>query len=396
MTNPSPPELLPQRPIRSEFGRAPSYRARRLLTVAAVLIIAGFGLHYVFGGPSTVRPVQIPTLVAEGPYKQRPEQPGGIDIPHQDVQVYQALDNKEDAKPAVEHLLPPPEAPQETAASSPPRSADTAAVATPSEPQTESLTPSRGETTDQVMDPSPHPPPFLVTPRPSVTPPIAPPSLGLSSRSGPSVSPSHAPADIVAPPAPAPAAAVTEAPAPMAIVPDSSHAASAKSTEPAPSGSAFPSSALPSSALPSSTPARSVSASSAPNKPDLSKREAATASKSPAKGSARALTIEQVLKATKSSSNVAESHRKSAIAGSSRIIQLAAVQEEGTAQAMANKLQTQYAATLGAAELRVVRADLGQKGIYYRIQSQPISASQASNICAALKKVKEGCILVRP
>ena len=63
---------------------------------------------------------------------------------------------------------------------------------------------------------------------------------------------------------------------------------------------------------------------------------------------------------------------------------------------MANKLQSHYGGVLGSAELRAVRADLGHKGIYYRIQTQALSEQQASKICAALQRENVGCILVKP
>jgi len=59
------------------------------------------------------------------------------------------------------------------------------------------------------------------------------------------------------------------------------------------------------------------------------------------------------------------------------------------------RLQRRYASILDEAQLRVVQADLGEKGIYYRIQSQPISDERANKICASVKKLKAGCILVR-
>ena len=114
MTDQQPPELFATRPVRSEFARSsgPSYAVRRFITVMVVLALVGGGLYWKFAGSSHRVPGEIPTIKSEGAYKQRPDNPGGIDIPHQDVQVYQELDNSSPAQPQVEHLLPPPEAPQ--------------------------------------------------------------------------------------------------------------------------------------------------------------------------------------------------------------------------------------------------------------------------------------------
>src|SRR5580658_4513994 len=101
MTNQPPPELFAQRPVQSTFSkdsadrsvrmrRGPPYAVRRLITVSVLLLIVCGGLYWAFGNRMPAVPGEIPTIKAEGSYKQRPQQPGGIEIPHQDVQVYQA------------------------------------------------------------------------------------------------------------------------------------------------------------------------------------------------------------------------------------------------------------------------------------------------------------------
>jgi len=45
----------------------------------------------------------------------------------------------------------------------------------------------------------------------------------------------------------------------------------------------------------------------------------------------------------------------------------------------------------------VMRADLGEKGIYYRLQAGPLAgAAQATDLCEKAKSRKLGCIVVRP
>jgi hypothetical protein len=81
---------------------------------------------------------------------------------------------------------------------------------------------------------------------------------------------------------------------------------------------------------------------------------------------------------------------------SSRVVQLASVQDQASAQGMANDLQNKYASVLGSAQLHIIEAHIAGKGTYYRIQSQPLPGDNASGICDALKKMKAGCILVKP
>ena len=122
MRDPRPPELHPERPIRSDFARSDfgarfgrggvSYRTRRLLTISLLAGVLSAGLYGLVHHFATETPEEIPTLTADGAYKQKPDQPGGINIPHQDVEVYQKLStDTKNGKPTVEHLLPPPEAP---------------------------------------------------------------------------------------------------------------------------------------------------------------------------------------------------------------------------------------------------------------------------------------------
>jgi hypothetical protein len=263
--------------------------------------------------PST--PGEIPTVKAEGSYKQRPEQPGGIDIPHQDVQVYHEIDGSAEAanaKPEVEHMLPPPEEPNASAF---------AAAVPPVVSGSAAKLPARVESLTQTT--------VAPVPAPAPTP-------------SPAIAPS---------PAAVPAPAVT-ANAPLSLVPSPpAVATTVASAAPKPADVSAPVSA-PTPAVAAVQPAApAVAANPAPLSPA-------------GKGKA--------------------------------VVQLAALPDERAAQAMAQKLQAKYGAILGQARLRPVRADLGAKGIFYRIQSQALSDEQAKAICAAIKNLNAGCLLVRP
>ncbi len=85
-----------------------------------------------------------------------------------------------------------------------------------------------------------------------------------------------------------------------------------------------------------------------------------------------------------------------AIGGKKGAVQLASFPDKAVAEQAVGKMQAKYSAYLGGARLRVVEADLGAKGIYYRIQSESLSESQARKICSSLKTLKAGCLFVRP
>ena len=275
--NPSPPDLFPQRPVRSDFGRTPSYRTRRIITVLVLLLLIG-GLRCIgpSGGPSISHPGEIPTIKAEtGAWKQKPEQPGGIDIPHQDVQVYQALDGKDAAKPEVEHLLPPPETPQ-------------SAMLLPWFP----VMPGRHRNSDAKI--------LRRRKAENLAPPPLQPKLPLRLLSRRRSNPKR-----------------SRAPRRRLIAGNGCNSTARRS---------------------------------------LCHRAAGCAQ--------TVKTMAQVLKDLPA--------RRTA----DHAVQLASVQDETSAHDMMEKLQTRYASVLGDAQLRLVKADLGAKGVFYRIQ-QPAACRRS-------------------
>jgi hypothetical protein len=47
--------------------------------------------------------------------------------------------------------------------------------------------------------------------------------------------------------------------------------------------------------------------------------------------------------------------------------------------------------------LTVQRADLGDKGVYFRIQAGPLpDRTTAEDVCAELKAAKQPCLVVKP
>jgi len=76
-------------------------------------------------------------------------------------------------------------------------------------------------------------------------------------------------------------------------------------------------------------------------------------------------------------------------------VQLASSNDEAKARTMMQEMQQKYTSQLGSTTLHLVRADLGSRGIFYRIQSQGLSESDANHICSSLKQMNAGCILVR-
>jgi cell division septation protein DedD len=78
-------------------------------------------------------------------------------------------------------------------------------------------------------------------------------------------------------------------------------------------------------------------------------------------------------------------------------LQLGALRSEDAARQEWEKLKKAHGDLLGALNAAWPRADLGERGIYYRIQAGPVGdVAAAEHLCGELKRRNVGCILVRP
>jgi hypothetical protein len=76
-------------------------------------------------------------------------------------------------------------------------------------------------------------------------------------------------------------------------------------------------------------------------------------------------------------------------------LQLGSVRSAGAARHEWDRIRQRNSDLLGALSASPVRADLGDKGVFYRIQTGPIGSIAADRICGALKARKVGCVIVR-
>jgi cell division septation protein DedD len=129
------------RPVPGESANAPGVRSPKRLITAGIALgaVAAFGIGIWFaydqgvkrgssGAPPLIRADQGPTKVA-------PENPGGMQVPNQDKQIYERLPGNAPASSATgqtEKLLPPPERP--TATPTQPGVATSPAVNVPTRP----------------------------------------------------------------------------------------------------------------------------------------------------------------------------------------------------------------------------------------------------------------------
>ena len=78
-------------------------------------------------------------------------------------------------------------------------------------------------------------------------------------------------------------------------------------------------------------------------------------------------------------------------------VQLAAVRDENAARGEWRRLRGRHMELLGELSLNVVRADLGTKGVFFRLRAGNLAdKAAAQTLCESLAKKKVGCLVVPP
>lgn len=252
------------------------------------LLLVGFGglmLYAYSWGTGDPEPGELPLVAApEGPEKERPESPGGLDVPYQDTLV---LNPGSEDDGEIERLLPPPEDPQPPEPEAPPQQAEAPAAEAESEP-------------------------------PAVEP------------------------------APVEEIEVSEAPEP-------------------------------------GTPTPGTPAPAAPEAP------AEPAAEAPAEEAAPAPAQEQ---AAEEAAPEPPQQQAAAPADGGFLVQLASVGNEAAVEREWGRMQSRHPQQLGNLSLTVERADLGDRGIFYRIQAGPLASREAADgLCAQLKAQQQDCLV---
>ena len=85
-----------------------------------------------------------------------------------------------------------------------------------------------------------------------------------------------------------------------------------------------------------------------------------------------------------------------ASAGGGYLVQVSSQRNEADAQASFKALQGKFPAVLGSREPVIKRADLGEKGVYYRAMVGPFGSSdEATQFCGSLKTAGGQCVIQR-
>ncbi len=326
-------------------GRSSEAGARRrkglglLPVLVAVLGVSGVGAVVYYAYNSGVREgseVAAPLLTPDGPIKVKPDDPGGLVVPHRDKSVFAVV--QQGGAPTdetVETLLPPPEDPMrppapQLAAADPgaepagvENGTDTAAD-TAAAPPIPSITESPP---DQPATPRPPTPTEPVLPAAGLQAPSAPPTLNAAAPEQSDAAPAEAPAPQAATPAQPDMAQETQAVSPI-----------------------------------SSPPERAAS-------PDAPAESAAP-----------------------QNTQVAGADLSSAWR-----IQIAALRSREAAEREWARQVNRHRDLLGALSLQVQRVTIEGKGEFFRVRGGPLpNKATADDLCAQLTAQKLSCLSVRP
>ncbi len=78
-------------------------------------------------------------------------------------------------------------------------------------------------------------------------------------------------------------------------------------------------------------------------------------------------------------------------------VQLGAVKSKTGAEEEVRRLTRIHKSVLAGLTVKVVRADLGKRGIFYRLRAGPLAdRTAAAVLCAKLKARKQGCVVIKP
>jgi cell division septation protein DedD len=85
-----------------------------------------------------------------------------------------------------------------------------------------------------------------------------------------------------------------------------------------------------------------------------------------------------------------------ATSGGGYLVQVSSQRNEADAQASYRALQGKFPAVLGSHSPVIKRADLGEKGVYYRAMVGPFGTpDEASQFCGSLKSAGGQCVIQR-
>jgi hypothetical protein len=84
---------------------------------------------------------------------------------------------------------------------------------------------------------------------------------------------------------------------------------------------------------------------------------------------------------------------KAAAASGGVLVQVSAQKSEDAAKASYRDLQGKFPAILGKLDPNILRVDLGDKGVFFRVRVGPFASADAQKVCSSLKAAGGDCII---
>lgn len=331
----------------------------RLLRVSAIALafigVAAFSaiIYSAVKSDTPIQPSDVPLIEASNaPMREAPAEQGGMEVANRDSTVYNGIDTQAKSTQTIERLVP--------------------AAETPVVPAHDGLDPTAPKTTPAPL-------------RPNGQPALTAEEIKQLNETR------HAATATVKAPAQT-AAQVTERVEPL------------KPAEPV--ASAPVATGTPDAATPAPLPeAKTVAEAPKPQPPKMAATDAVpatTAAPAPTSLTPKAA-VAPTAKATAPKSDLEAAFGKEAapaktapVTGSKKLIQLGALKSEADAQAEWKRLVARNGALLAGLSPSVQKADLGAKGIFYRLRGGPVSAEQGAALCVKLKAAGQSCMVVAP
>lgn len=337
------------------------YRARirnlteqRWFPLAAVtlgVIVFGSLIAFAYNqGAGNTANSTTPLIQAEnGSYKEKPQDPGGMDVPFQDAVVFDQLDKSKtaDANEKVENLLPPPEQPVEEA--------KTATTTTTAE--------NAADKAERAVEAAPPSAPKENTDKSVIADATATGDDSVADKIAATEANMKAKADKVET-----VETVADAKPVEATKTDT---AKTETTKSIPLKNA--------AATATATKAATTTTTAKATTMDDVVKSTTTASASPAKMNAV---------------SPAATTPAPAKTGGTAKVQLGAFKDEAAARTAWTQFQKTYAPHLNGVTPNYARADLGAKGVFYRVQGVNLSKTQAQDICKSINATKAGACII--
>ena len=300
-----------------------------VLTILALAALGGIIWYAYPRGTERYTNLDVPVVKADtAPIKEKPENPGGMEVSHQDSTVFDPL--QKNGGTEVEKIMPTPEQPMDKEQALKSEEIKPVAPSPNVPPRLDMQVKQTAGGAEEIIPAAPEAKPAVTQP-PAAQPPVA--------------VPAPAPK-----PEPEKVAAVEPQPRPAEIKPKEEVAKPAAETKP------------------KEYVKPKVAAKKEPVKKEAAKKEP----------------VKTMPKNDK------------VVSGADYEVQLGSYREQADAGKDWPRLQKKYATQLAGLKMRLVKADIPGKGIYYRMRAGVISKDKAHAICDALKTTHGvGCILAK-